>query len=349
MTDYDVSIHSSIDELNENQWNNLVRQSDLGSLFHRAEWFRVVERTLDCVPRHIVVSTDGNPVAILPNFRTALYVPEWTDFTDQFPLTEVVSSRPGYGGPIISSDEGRCLELLLEEVDDIGGLNVMHTVRTNNLGFARYGKAFAKHGYKPLGVNCRFRIDLDREWESIRDDMDKERRRALRTMRDHDVQIRRERLDEDLDTTYDAYRKNIERADGSAFPRAFFEELHDQLGDAVTVEIVTVDGQDVGRFIYLHDDEQDTLHHYFAAIGDEDYFEYHPSELLTAAGIKWGKEQGYRYYDLGGTGADFSNSGFRYKERYGATLVPTIQWQTGLSLAWPAYKIARSLYRKSHY
>lgn len=349
MTEYHVTIHDSIDKVDENQWNNLVRQSDLGSLFHRAEWCRVVERTLDQIPRHVVVSTDGNPVAILPNFLTSLYVPGWRDLVDRLPLSEVVSSRPGFGGPIIASDESRCLELLLDAVEDIGGQNLMHTIRTIDLGFARYGKAFAKRGYKQLSVNCHFRIELNREWESIRDGMDKERRRALRSMDDHDVEIRRERLDADLDRTYDAYQKNINRAGGSPFPRRFFEVLHEELGEAVTVAIVTVDGQDVGRFIYLHDDEQDTLHHYFAAIGDEDYFEYHPSELLTADGIQWAQEQGYRYYDFGATGADFADGGFQYKERYNGELVPTIQWQTGLSVAWPAYELARNLYQKHHY
>lgn len=349
MTDYTVTVHDSIDDIDENQWNNLVRQSDLGSLFHRAEWCRVVERTLDHTARHVVVSTDGNPVAILPNFLSTLHIPGWDHLVNRIPLSEIVSSRPGFGGPIISSDESRCFDLLIEAVEDIGGPTLMHTVRTNDLGFSRYGKAFAKRGYTPLCLNCRFRVDLNREWESIRDEMDKERRRALRKMDDHDVEIRREGLDEDLDTTYEAYRKNIDRAGGSPFPRRFFEALHEQLGEAVTVSIVTVDGQDVGRFIYLHDDDQDTLHHYFAAVGDEDYFEYHPSELLTADGIRWGQEQGYRYFDFGATGADFADGSFQYKECYNGELVPTIQWQTGLSVAWPAYKLARILYRKYHY
>lgn len=349
MTDYDVTIHDSIDEIQDNQWNNLVRQSDLGTMFHRAEWCRVVERTLDHQPRHVVVSTDGNPVAILPNFRRSLYVPGWNHVADRVPLLELVSIFPGYGGPVVSSDESTGIDLLLDAVGDVDGLNLMHTVRTNDLGFTRYGKAFAKHGYEPIGVNCRFRIDLARDWEAIRDDMHKERRRALRTMTDHDVTIRDESLEEDLDTTYDAYYENIERAGGTPYPRAFFEELHAELGDDVTVFVANVDGQDVGRYIYFHDHDQNSLHHFFAAIGEEAYYEYHPSELLHAHAIQWGQEEGFRWYDFGGTGADFTDGGFRHKERYGGELVPTVQWQTGLSLAWPAYKAARQVYRWRNY
>ncbi|MFB6170241.1 MAG: GNAT family N-acetyltransferase [Haloarculaceae archaeon] len=349
MTAYDVTIHESIDDVPEGQWNNLVRQSDLGSLFHRTEWCRVVERTLDQTPRHVVATTDGNPVALLPNFRTDLYLPGLNDVAAYVPLSEVVSTSPGYGGPIVASDESTCVDLLLDAVADLDGWNLLHLVRTNDLGFARYGKAFAKHGYESVGVNCRFRIDLRREWEAIRDDMHKERRRALRTMDDHDVEVRRESLDDDLATTYDAYCRNLERAGGTPYPRAFFKELAAQLGDAVTVFVAEVDGREVGRYVHLADDDQDTLHHFFAAIADESDFEYHPSELLHASAIQWGQAQGFHYYDLGGTGADFTDGSFRAKERYGGELVPTVQWQTGLSAAWPAYRLARQAYRRRKY
>lgn len=352
MAEHAVSILDSIDSVNANQWNNLVTQSDLGSLFHRYEWLRLVETSLESEPRHVVVEKGSNPVAVFPNFYDSIHVPGWHDLATSVPVRELSSVAPGFGGPVIGGDEDDCLELLFEALEDLRGVRTLfHRVRTNDLGYVRYGKAFAKHGYQRVGVNCRFRIDLTRPWEEIRAGMDGDHRRRLRSMSDRDVEIRDEPIDAStLEQTYDAYVRNIERVDGIPFRFAFFEGLADLLGDRVKVFTAVVDGREVGRYLYLLDEEQSTLHYYFSAIGDEDHFADNPSQLLHAHAIQWGQDNGYRYYDFGGTGADYSDGIFGHKEGYGGEPVPTIQWQKGFSrLGWPAFKAARSLYRKSTY
>ncbi|QLG61574.1 GNAT family N-acetyltransferase [Halorarum salinum] len=352
MTELTVSILDSIEDVNPNQWNNLVTQSDLGSLFHRHEWLRLVETALECEPRHVVVEKETNPVAVFPNFYDSIHVPGWHEAARSLPVRELVSVAPGYGGPVIVGDEDACLELAFDALEDLRGIRTLfHRVRTNDLGYVRYGKTFAKNGYRPVGVNCRFRIDLERPWEEIRAGMDADHRRRLRSMRDRDVEYRDEPIDAgSLEETYAAYVNNVERAGGVAFPFAFFAGLADLLADRVKVFTVLVDGREVGRYLYLLDEEQSTLHYYFAAIGDEECFADNPSQLLHAHAIRWGQEQGYRYYDFGGTGADYSDGVFRHKEGYGGEAVPTGQWQKGFSrLGWPAFRAARSLYRKSTY
>jgi predicted N-acyltransferase len=70
MTKPETNVYSSIDAVNQNQWDNLVGNSDRGSLFQSYLWLSVLEATLDVEPRHIVVSKDGNPIGVLPNFIT---------------------------------------------------------------------------------------------------------------------------------------------------------------------------------------------------------------------------------------------------------------------------------------
>lgn len=352
MAERSVHVYDSIDEVDANQWNNLVRQAELGSVFHRAEWLRLVETTLGHQPRHVVVEKGNNPVAAFPNFREPIHVPGWHDLATSIPAQELNSTSPGYGGPVITGDESACLELLFDGIEDAGDVQTLyHRVRTNNLNYTRYGKEFAKRGYRSLAVNCRFRISLSRSWEEIRADMDADHRRRLRAMDDRDVEVRDEPIDAStLEATYDAYLRNIERAGGVPYPYAFFEGLFDLLSDRVKVFTAVVDGREVGRYLYLLDDERAALHYYFAAIGDEEFFEDNPSQLLHAHAIQWGQENGYQYYDFGGTGADFKDGVFRHKEGYGGEVVPTVQWQKGLSrVGWPVFKAARSLYRKRAY
>lgn len=352
MTEFTVSIFDSIEDVHPNQWNNLVAQSELGSLFHRHEWLRLVETTLECEPRHVVVEKGTNPVAVFPNFYDSIHVPGWHDVATSIPVRELVSVAPGYGGPVIAGDEDDCLELVFDALDDLRGLRTLyHRVRTNDLEYVRYGKTFAKHGYRPLSVNCRFRIHLARSWEEILAEMDADHRRRLRSMRDRDVEYRDEPITAStLERTYEAYVHNIERAGGIPFPFAFFEGLADLLCDRVKVFTVVVDGREVGRYLYLLDEEQSTMHYYFAAIGDEDYFADNPSQLLHAHAIQWGQDEGYRYYDFGGTGADYSDGVFKHKEGYGGEAVPTVQWEKGFSrLGWPAFRAARTFYQMKNY
>lgn len=352
MTELSVAVHDSIESVHPNQWNNVVAQSELGSVFHRHEWLRLVESTLDAEPRHVVVSKGGNPVAVFPNVRRPIHVPGWNGLSTSLPVRELVSVRPGYGGPVVVGDERACLERLFDGLDGLAGPStLLHRVRTNDLGYVRYGKAFEGRGYRPINVNCRFRIDLSRSWEDIRAGMDADHRRRLRNAADRDVEIRDEPITpETIDATYEAYLGNIERAGGVPFPRAFFRGLVELLADRVKVFTAVVDGREVGRYLYLLDEEQSTLHYYFAAIAESSHYEANPSQLLHAHAIRWAQERGYRYYDFGGTGADYEDGVFAHKEGYGGEAVPTVQWERGVSrVGWPMFRAARAVYRKRAY
>lgn len=348
----DVRVVDSVDEVHPNQWNNVVSQSDLGTVFHRHEWVALVEDVLDVRARHVVVENDGNPVALFPNVYRDIHVSGWDHVVRKLPVRELVSFDPGYGGPVVVGDEEACLELLFDAVSGLRGTQtLLHRVRMNDPEYCRHGKPFAKHGYRPVGVNCHHRISLSRDWEDIVADMDRDRRRVLRCLADRDTAVRTESLDEaTLRETHADYVANVERAGGYTYEYAFFEGLTERLGDRVRLVTAVVDGQEVGRYLYLLDEEQSTVHYYFAAVGEESYLEDNPSELLHAKTIQWAQEQGYRYYDFGGTGADFRDGVFRHKDGYGGEAVTTTQWQKGFSrLGWPAFKAARSVYRSRSY
>ena len=352
MADRDVRVVDSVDEVHPNQWNNVVTQSDLGTLFHRHEWVALIEDALGATARHVVVEKGGNPVALFPNIYWDIHVPGFEDLARKLPVRELVSIAPGYGGPVVTGDEDTCLELAFDALSDLGGpTTLLHRVRTNDPDYTRYGKTFAKQGYEPVAVNCHHRIALSRDWDDIVADMDRSRRRALRKLEDRDAEVRAEPLEEDvLRETHADYVANVERAGGETFDYEFFAALAEHLGDRVRIATAVVDGREVGRYLYLLDEEQSAVHYYFAAIADEEHFEDHPSELLHTETMRWAKEQGYRYYDFGGTGADFRDGVFRHKDGYGGEAIPTCQWQKGFSrLGWPAFKAARSVYRSRAY
>lgn len=356
MSELSATVHDTVTAVNRNQWNNLVEQAEHGTAFHRYGWLRAIEEGLGRPPRHAVVSKGENPVGILPNFVSELDVRSDGGLLSMaaswFPTERLVSVHPGFGGPLVLTDPEECLDGLFDALDEArGGREMAHRLRTCDLGYTKFGKYLAGRGFEPTVVSCRFEIDLTADWETLEAEMDKTRRNALRSGRESDVSVSVDPFtDGVVDETHEAYERNMDRVDGTTYPRSFFRSLAAEFDDRMQVFTAERDGEVLGRYVCVRDDEQSSLRYFFSAIPEEDAYEHNVSELLHTRAMRWGKEQGYETYDLGATGADFTDGLFKYKEKYGGEVRPILQWDRGLSpVAWNAFKLGRRVYRKTAY
>lgn len=157
MPEHTSTLHDSIRTVNRNQWNDLVEQSDLGSVFHRYEWLLAIESGVEHIPTHVVVRKNGNPVGIFPNFVTDFDVPSYervlsllpaehipylpstsidTLSPDVMPLKQLTSISPGFGGPVIVSDEMECLDLMFQQIPKTCGHSVIsHKIKAKEPGY----------------------------------------------------------------------------------------------------------------------------------------------------------------------------------------------------------------------
>ncbi|MFC6990776.1 GNAT family N-acetyltransferase [Haladaptatus sp. GCM10025707] len=340
-----VAILRSIDEVNENQWNNLVTHADQGTLFHRHEWLAAIENGLDYEPRHVVVRKDTNPVAIMPNFVSALAVPNDVAnlLASSLEISVMKSGGIGYGGPIITNNERENIDLLFDALEATTEPQILyHLISTADLGQIRYGQYLRSRGYEPKSNVATFFIDLSAGWEDILAGMDKSRRKDIRRSHEQDYHVEITPIGSDMCRTYDMYEKNTRRVGGNLIPFSFFETLRDYVPDRVRVFTATVDGEIVGRYVYLLDTEKSILHHWFSAIPERECYDHYPSELMHTRAIKWGIEQGFKEYSFGAAGSHFDNSVFRFKTQYGAKAVPVLRWERGTNpLVWPLFKFGR--------
>jgi len=347
----DATICRSISEISESQLNNLVRQSDGGTMFHRYGWLAAVEDGFDSEPRHVLVTKKGNPVGFLPNVATDLPLPGAVGdrIADNLPLEIVEPPPPGYGGPIVTADKLDILARLFDQTALTDGpKTVSHSVQTFDTDGIRYGRYLESLGYTAKVMECAFLLDLRDEWETILNNMEKGRRRGVRRALEQDYEVEILPLGEELRRTYAAYVSNIERVGGNRLPLEFFEAIAEHIPERVRLFKATVDGTVVGRYVYLLDDESSVLHHWLSAIGDSDQFDRYPSELLHTRAIRWGIEEGYDRYSFGPVSPHFSNSVFRFKEKYGGTPVRLCRWERGtVPGAWTVYDFARTRYRRS--
>jgi len=321
MTKPETNVYSSIDAVNQNQWDNLVGNSNRGSLFQSYLWLSVLEATLDVEPRHIVVSKDGNPIGVMPNFITNVPVAS---------IQKLESLPFGSGGPVISSNESNVLQLLLDKVDQIcSGFILRHEITSQKDGYIRYSKPLMKRGYKPHQTHCRFLIDLTQSWSEIKNSMSSERRNLIRKAIEQDYSVMREPLTtENLCSFHKDYKTTMDRVNASPYPLQFFQQLSNDISNRISLVRAYVEGELVGSHFYVEDG--DRIIHLFSGI-KEDYFEYYPSELIHRHEIKNHSNEKIKKYDFGSTSASFDDGLFKYKQSYGGRLFPNLYWEKSSS------------------
>lgn len=336
----------SIDDINENQWNNVVSQSESSTVFHRVGWLRAIEEALGYEPKHVVVRKNDNPVAICPNFVSEVEMPFDSPIdVARVGLAQLSSVTPGFGGPLITGNRERSLEAIFDAIEEISEWNsIVHRMRILDADHVQYAERLRARGYAPSLLYCRLWLFLD-DYQRIRDEMDKERRKEIRKAKENDSEVVEEDVTQkSMRDFHREYRKTIDRTDGTLYPLSFFEALAAHLENRIEIFTAIVDGQSVGKHMYLRDDEQDSFHYFFAGI-DERYFEYSSPALLHDYAFRWGINNGYSTYDFGGTRSNYQDGVFEYKRKFGAQMEPVYEWEGSLSIVrWKAYRTARRLY-----
>lgn len=350
MTESKAEVIDTVKNENRNQWNHVIEQSDLGSLFHRHGWLLACEKGLDREPYHVVVRKGDNPIGVFPNFRRPVPVAGFSDLLEELPVTKLISADPGAGGPAILTDEQACLEAMFDAITEVNELDVLyHTIKTTHLGFSRYSGAFRNEEYECRLPSCRFRLDLNSDWETIRANMHKSRRQGLRRAENAGVEVSVPELSgETMREIYTAHAEHMDRIDvDPSLTPAFLQQLYDLLDDRIVAFVASCDGEEVGRYLHLLDDERSTINYYLAGIPTEEALDVHVAEALHSTAIQWGQDHGYDYYDFGETAVDLNSGVFKFKRRFGGELVPMLAWQRGFSkVGWSAFKMARTVYER---
>ncbi len=331
----ELDVVESVNDVNEAEWNNVVRQADRGSLFHRYEWLKAIEAGLGYQPKHLLIRKDGNLIGVYPNFEIEL---------EKTPFKKLVSLRPTFGGPIATTDEPDCISIFSEAIPDLtDGRTILHKIRAKEATYLGYNNLLKMHGYTPTQDGCRFQLSLSDGYASVKEGMRRDRRRQLRQGMEHEYELVEEELTHpNVRRFHERYTRAMDRLGGSAFPLSFLTQLR-QLESNVLFQTLRIEGEYVGGMISLLNEQESSVHAWLIAVPEE-YFEYNASELLYDGSIRWGVENGYETLDMGYTSSDATDGLYNYKKSYGGEVVPNFIWEKGCSIIWPLVRSGRGLY-----
>lgn len=112
-------------EEDKEKWNNVVEQSDTGTIYHTWEWKEVIEKGLGDKGYHIIAEKDDEIVGIFPTFSRSIFVDHklhkyFPFITNQF--QSIYSPHPkiyGFGGPCAIGEETKIVDQMIYYLDQI--------------------------------------------------------------------------------------------------------------------------------------------------------------------------------------------------------------------------------------
>ncbi len=232
-----------------------------------------------------------------------------------------ISTPYGFGGPLIETEDidnkSKIIKLFYDE------LSKFYKEQNVVSEFIRFSPIIKNHENTEGAVETTYikkvvAIDLE-EYEKEKElGLKRSRRksvnRARRTGMEAELECAPESFDKQLEIYYDTMDRK-EASESFLFPKEYFEKMLDLLSEKLLMTDIILDGKIINfglsflseRIIYAHVEGTNS-----------EYMNYSPSDINNADTIKWGYENGYKYFFLGGgiTSSE-DDSLYLYKKSFG--------------------------------
>lgn len=294
------------------KWREFVHGHSEGSAFQLPEFSMLYANLAGYQPGVLaLINEDGNIIALCA--YVVMEVPGWRgDFSRRCIVT---------GGPLIHPQHKTVLTLLLTEWKKaIARYKVIYCqIRNMHPPDSCSQKSFTSNGWE-YNVHLDIHIDLRCNDDTLWRNMHKMRRGNIKRSIKKGVTVEHA-VPDDLGVVADLIKKTYKRINVPKPPRELFLALAPLLGKSVVILVAKLNETPIACRVYLLYNQ--VMYDWYAG-SDENYFSYHPNDLLPWKAMKWGKEHGFEKYDFGGAGQPGKAYGVRdYKQRFGGELLHT--------------------------
>ncbi len=273
-------------------WDAFVRAHPQGSPFHLIAWKKSIEAVYPYKPQYLLAVAEDRIRAVLPLFLVSNVL-----------MGKVLLSTPFavYGGILADSPEAQ--NALREELEKISrSMGVDHSELRNLhtdqcVGFSNVSRYVSF--VQQIGANE----------EEILAAIPRKTRYMVRKALKHPFSMAPAA---DPSAFIDLYTRNLRRLGTPSFPVRHFQELLRNFGKEADVREVRLEGKVVSAVMTFY--FRDQILPYYGA-SDPAYNEVAPNNYMYFELMRWGSENGYRWFDFGRSKKE--SGSFDFKAHWG--------------------------------
>jgi len=305
---------------NLEEWNSILKGLENNDIYYDANYLKIYEQSYNEFVDQafggrafMFFYGDDDDFVIHIFLRREINL-SFYENADQ--LYDIISPY-GYSGPIIKSTKINKEELISKFSREFNNY-----CKKNNIisEFIRFHPLINNHIQYRLIKQTDQRsntifVDLSLDQDLILKNMNKKTRNLIRKAEKNNIQIRRTADKQDLKRFFELYTQTMEKNQTSKryfFPYEFFEQTFNLLQPNISLFIAEKDNQIISASLFMHKNKY--LHYHFSG-SDKEFLKFAPNNLLLWHVIKWGKNQGYSKFHLGG-GVSKDDSLFHFKSGF---------------------------------
>ncbi len=304
-----------VNSLDDNCWREFVDQQPHSTIFHTPEMFQVFDRVKGYRPKlWVCVGDNGKILALLP--------PVVVTLKDNL-LHHLTSRAIAFGGVLCTPDQAGkdALVFLLGLYTQNAGKEVLFTELRNLSDTSFIQPVFEKFNFV-YEEHLDYLIDLDCSPEAILQNIGSRTRKHIRKgLRKGTVTVEEVGDRKKITEWYDLVARTYNAAHVPLADHSLFEAAFDILQPRGMVKfwLARIGSNCVAASVELL--HKDVIYGWYGGV-DRAYSDEVPGELLMWHILKWGAENGFRFYDFGGAGKPNEEYGVRdFKAKFGGKLV----------------------------
>lgn len=306
-----------IDSFDKQQWDGFVRDHPHGNIFQSPAMAEVYKRTKNYEPISLIAIDDDKDeiVGILQGVL----------INESGGLLRSLSGRSiVQGGPLFFNSETG--NFLLKEYERIVEKNAIFTQNRIMDNAPSLSDSLKEANYK-YDDHLNFLIDLTKSEDELWGQLYKSKRQAVNKAKKNGVIIEEIKDKKFIPIFYNLVKKSYDNSkmpftDISLFTSAFDILVPKKL---CRFYLAKYDDNYVAATCFLS--YKDTIYDWYGGV-DRAFSSYRPNELLEWCTIKWGAENGYKIFDMGGAGKPNEFYGPReFKKQFGGKLTNYGRWE----------------------
>lgn len=296
--------------LQDSRWNEIINSFSNKDIYFTTEFFRASTLIDEGEPILFYFENEAGKVAY-----TFLKRKIMTNISNQV-MFDIVTPY-GYGGP------------LYEIVDDFSYFSIsfdkafqQYCENENIISeFIRFhpvvkGQELLRNTLKPEHIRHTICLDLETDKEEFIGIIPSKTRNMIRKAMKHDIVISELNYKDDLEEFLAIYNETMSRNAATTyyyFSKEYFEQLFHLLGDSLKMFGAFFEGKLISiTLIMCYGD----FIHYHLSGARQEYMYTGVNNLLLFEIAKWGHENGYKYFHLGGGYKGDGDSLFKFKKSF---------------------------------